>query len=245
MQTSTTPIYEQNPYHRTTRDTWLIFKIMSEFVDGFEILKETDVGVSIFGSARMDRKSKYWKMAHKASEAMTSNGMNVISGGGPGLMEASNKGARRGIQIFKKKHPRKKPPLSIGLTIDLPWEPEANPYLDIEVNYKYFFVRKVMFAKYAKAFLIFPGGFGTLDELFEAFTLIQTKKMEPFPIIMMGTDYWEGLFDWMKKTLLKQGAVSRSNLAHARLTDDPEEAVEIIKQSQSNGKASKARKRRN
>jgi uncharacterized protein (TIGR00730 family) len=231
-----------NPYERTTRDTWLIFKIMSEFVDGFEIMRDIDPTVSIFGSARLDRKSPYWKMASKASQAITEAGMNLVSGGGPGLMEAANKGASKGIKEFKKKHPRRKPPLSIGLAIDLPFEKKANPYLDIEINFNYFFVRKVMFAKYAKAFLILPGGFGTLDELFEALTLIQTKKMEPFPIVMMGTEYWGGLLDWLKKTLVKEGAVSRSDLSHIQLTDDPDEAVRIIKQGHSRPKSIKKKK---
>jgi uncharacterized protein (TIGR00730 family) len=235
---------QSNPYERTTRDTWLIFKIMSEFVDGFEILKDIDPAVSIFGSARLSKKSRYWKMAHKASEAITASGSNLISGGGPGLMEAANRGASKGIKVFQKKYPRKRPPLSIGLAIDLPFEKEANPYIDVEVNFNYFFVRKVMFAKYAKAFLILPGGFGTMDELFEALTLIQTKKMVPFPIVMMGIDYWGPLLDWMKKQLVEEGSVSRKDLSYIKLTDDPDEAVQIINDSHKDGKLLKRARRK-
>ena len=222
---------QQNPYERTTRDTWLVFKIMSEFVDGFELLKTTDPAVSIFGSARLQKTSPHWKMAYKASEAITSAGFSLISGGGPGLMEAANRGAHRGIQKFKKEHPKATPPMSVGLAIKLPFEAGPNPYLDVVVDFKYFFVRKVMFAKYACAFVILPGGLGTMDEFFEALTLIQTKKMDPFPIILMGKEYYAGLLEWMNKTLLKQKTVSKEHLQMITVTDDPAEVVEIIRRS--------------
>lgn len=223
----------QNPYERTTRDTWLIFKIISEFVDGFELMRRVDPAISIFGSARLDRKSKYWKLAENVSRVATSTGFSLISGGGPGLMEAANKGAFDGIREYQKIFPKERPPVNVGLTIKLPFESKANPHVDLEVHFRYFFVRKVMFAKYARAFIILPGGFGTLDELFEALTLIQTDKMQKFPIVMMGKDYWKGLIDWMKDTAVAQGALSKANLDLIQITDDPEEAIEIIGKSYS------------
>lgn len=223
-------LLNQSLYERTTRDTWLIFKIMSEFVDGFELMKHAGEAVSIFGSARFAKNSPHWKLTEKVSSEITSAGMSLISGGGPGLMEAANRGARRGIQKFKKQFPKKQAPLSVGLSIQLPRETEANQFLDVQVDFKYFFVRKVMFAKYASAFVILPGGFGTMDEMFEALTLIQTNKMEPFPIILMGKDYYAGLFDWMVKTLVKEKAIKKSDLDYIRITDDPKEVVNIIRQ---------------
>jgi uncharacterized protein (TIGR00730 family) len=221
----------QSLYERTTRDTWLIFKIMSEFVDGFELLKHSGEAVSIFGSARFGPKSPHFKLAEKVSFDLTSSGFSLISGGGPGLMEAANRGARRGIQKFKKEFAKKHAPVSIGLNIELPFEAEANKFLDIRVDFKYFFVRKVMFAKYACAFVILPGGFGTMDEMFEALTLIQTKKMAPMPIILMGKDYWSGMLDWIQKTLVKEKAIKKTDLDYLKVTDDPKEVVSIIRQS--------------
>jgi uncharacterized protein (TIGR00730 family) len=223
----------QNPYERTTRDTWLIFKIMAEFVDGFELMRKVDPAVSIFGSARLHKSSPYWKLTEQICETITRTGFSLVSGGGPGLMEAANKGARKGIALFKRENPQERPPISVGLTIQLPFEPKANDFVDLDVQFRYFFVRKVMFAKYARAFLIMPGGFGTLDELFEALTLIQTNKMQKFPIIMMGKDYWDGLIDWMKKVPIKSGALTKKHLDLIHLTDDPQEAVEIICRSYS------------
>lgn len=218
----------QNPYERTTRDTWLVFKVLAELVDGFELMKRVDPAVSIFGSARMGKNSEYWKMTEELCKTVTSTGFSLISGGGPGLMEAANKGAHEGIAQYKKEFPKDRPPISVGLTIQLPFEPKANEYVDLQVDFRYFFIRKVMFARYARAFIIMPGGFGTLDELFEALTLIQTNKMQAFPIVMMGKDYWSGLLDWMKKTCLKQGTLSKENLDLIQVTDDPEEAIEIV-----------------
>lgn len=218
----------QNPYERTTRDTWLLFKIFSEFVEGFDLLKPVDPAVSVFGSARLDKTSKYFRLAEKTCETITSSGFSLISGGGPGIMEAANKGANKGIKQYKRSFPKERPPVNVGLTIQLPFEPKANPYVDLEVNFRYFFIRKVMFAKYARAFVILPGGFGTMDELFEALTLIQTEKMEAFPIVMIGKDYWKGLVDWMQNTQVKLGALTQKNLELITLTDDPDEAVDVI-----------------
>lgn len=220
----------ENPYERATRDTWLIFKILAEFVDGFELMRSTDPAVSIFGSARIKPGSKYGKLTEKVCKTITGAGFSLISGGGPGLMEAANKGAHAGIESFKKRYPDQKAPINVGLTIQLPFEAMANPYVDLEVHFRYFFVRKVMFAKYARAFIIMPGGFGTLDELYEALTLIQTNKMQAFPIIMMGKDYWSGLLKWMKTTMIKEGAIDQKGLDLIQVTDDPDEAVEIITQ---------------
>ncbi len=219
----------QSPYERTTRDTWLLFKLMSEFVDGFELLKEIDPAVSIFGSARLQKTSPYWKMTEKVCRAITAGGLSLISGGGPGLMEAANKGARQGINDYRKANPKKKlTPVSVGLNIQLPFEAGANRFVDLQVNFRYFFVRKVMFAKYACAFVILPGGFGTMDELFEALTLVQTQKMRPFPIILMGKDYYAGLLEWMSTTLVKQKTVKKADLDMIHVTDDPNEVVRII-----------------
>lgn len=204
---------------------------MAEFVDGFELMRRVDPAISIFGSARLDKKSKYWKLTENVCRTATSTGFSLISGGGPGLMEAANKGANLGIREYQKIFPKERPPVNVGLTIKLPFESKANPHVDLEVHFRYFFVRKVMFAKYARAFIILPGGFGTLDELFEALTLIQTNKMQKFPIIMMGVDYWKGLIDWMNGTCLKSGALSKKHLDLITLTDDPEEAIEQIAKS--------------
>ncbi|TVQ76325.1 MAG: TIGR00730 family Rossman fold protein [Bradymonadales bacterium] len=204
---------------------------MAEFTNGFELMRRVDPAVSIFGSARLTSKSPYFQLTEDVSETITSAGFSLISGGGPGLMEAANKGAFRGIQDYKKHFPSERPPVNVGLTIQLPFEPKANPFVNLEVHFRYFFVRKVMFARYARAFIIMPGGFGTLDELFEALTLIQTNKMTKFPIVMMGVDYWKGLVDWMKETAIKEGALLKKHLELIHLTDDPEEAVEIIGRS--------------
>lgn len=222
---------EEIAYERQTKDTWLLFKILSEFVDGFELLRQLGPAVSIFGSARLPSTHPYAKLTRKVSEEITLAGFSLISGGGPGLMEASNKGARRGISLFKKKHPKKEAPVSVGLNILLPHEQASNRFLDIAVNFKFFFARKVMFAKYAQAFVIMPGGFGTMDEIFEAVTLIQTKKMSPMPIIMVGTEYWSGLMEWINTTMIKNKTVSNKDLGLIQLTDDPKEVVKIIRNS--------------
>ncbi|MBL4625835.1 MAG: TIGR00730 family Rossman fold protein, partial [Flavobacteriales bacterium] len=177
-----------------TENSWQIFKIMSEFVEGFERLSKIGPCVSIFGSARTQPDHEYYIAAEETAYQLTQHGYGVITGGGPGIMEAANKGAKRGEGK------------SVGLNIDLPFEQFSNPYIDADklMTFDYFFVRKVMFVKYAQGFVVLPGGFGTLDELFEAITLIQTEKIGKFPIILQNKKYWEGLFDWIKSTLLEE-----------------------------------------
>jgi len=202
-----------------TNDSWAIFKIMSEFVDGYEKLSRIGPCVSVFGSARTKPEDKYYKLAESISYKLTQSGYGVITGGGPGIMEAGNKGARRGGGV------------SVGLNIELPFEQHDNPYIDSDKNleFDYFFVRKVMFVKYAQGFVAMPGGFGTLDELFEAITLIQTKKIGKFPIILVGTEFWNGVMDWIKKTLLdKYKNVSEKDLDLFKIVDSADEVIEII-----------------
>ncbi|MCD6544170.1 MAG: TIGR00730 family Rossman fold protein [Flavobacteriaceae bacterium] len=204
-----------------TNDSWAIFKIMSEFVDGYEKLSRIGPCVSIYGSARTKPGEKYYKMAEDIAYKLTQNGYGVITGGGPGIMEAGNKGAQHGGGT------------SVGLNIDLPFEQHDNPYIDSDKNldFDYFFVRKVMFVKYAQGFIAMPGGFGTLDELFEAMTLIQTKKIGKFPIILVGSEFWAGLLDWIKETLIKKhGNVSPKDLELFSIVDTAEEVIEIINQ---------------
>tara|TARA_B110000037_G_scaffold185700_1_gene215316 strand:+ start:420 stop:1124 length:705 start_codon:yes stop_codon:yes gene_type:complete len=202
-----------------SNDSWAIFKIMAEFVEAFDKLAKIGPCVSIFGSARTSPDDPYYLLAEEVAFKITSEGYGVISGGGPGIMEAANKGASKGEGK------------SVGLNIDLPFEQESNPYIDKDklINFDYFFVRKVMFMKYAQGFVVLPGGFGTLDELFEAFTLIQTHKIGRFPIILMGTSYWSGLFDWIKNTMLEEGNISEKDLDLFQMTDSADEAVSIIK----------------
>ena len=202
-----------------TNDTWAIFKIMAEFVDGYEKLGKIGPCVSIFGSARTKPDNKYFKLAENIAFMLTQNGYGVITGGGPGIMEAGNKGAHRGKGI------------SVGLNIELPFEQFDNAYIDRDKNlqFDYFFVRKVMFVKYAQGFVVMPGGFGTLDELFEAMTLIQTKKIGKFPIILVGKDFWKGLFDWVKKVLIqKYGSVSTEDLDLIKIVDTEQEVVDVL-----------------
>lgn len=199
-------------------DVWSIFKIMGEFVEGYDKLFKIGPCVSIFGSARSKPGDKYYELATETANIVTQQGFGVITGGGPGIMEAANKGAARG----KGK--------SVGLGISLPHEQGVNEFVDpdYEIDFNYFFARKVMFVKYAQGFIVFPGGFGTLDEFFEAMTLIQTKKISPFPIILMGTDYWEGLVTWIKENMIAAKTISPDDIDLFHLTDDPEEAVHII-----------------
>ena len=202
-----------------TNDSWSIFKIMGEFVEGYEKLSAIGPCISIFGSARTKPEHKYYKLAEDISEAIVERGYGVITGGGPGIMEAANKGASR----VKGK--------SVGLCINLPFEDTNNKYIDKDkqLNFDYFFVRKVMFVKYAQGFVVMPGGFGTLDELFEAITLIQTFKAEKFPIILVGTEFWNGMIDWIKKTLLKNNEnISESDLDLFVTVDTKEEVIEIL-----------------
>ena len=202
-----------------TRDSWEIFKIMGEFVEGFETMSRIGPCVSIFGSARTKPENKYYKIAEEVAFLLTQQKFGVITGGGPGIMEAGNKGAQRGGGK------------SVGLNIVLPFEQEANPYIDNDkiINFDYFFVRKVMFIKYAQGFIVLPGGYGTLDEMFEALTLIQTEKSGKFPVILIGRDFWSGLIDWIKNTLLeKEHNISPEDLDLIKIVDSAEEAVDHI-----------------
>ncbi len=202
-----------------TNDSWAIFKIMGEFVNGFERMSKIGPCVSIFGSARTKPEDKYYQLAEKVAKKIVEAGYGVITGGGPGIMEAGNKGAHLGGGT------------SVGLNIDLPFEQHDNPYIDSDksLDFDYFFVRKVMFVKYSQGFVVMPGGFGTLDELFEAITLIQTHKIGKFPIILVGTDFWEGLLDWVKKTLLNSFSnISPKDLDLIHLVDTEDEVITIL-----------------
>ncbi len=200
-------------------DSWAIFKIMGEFVTGFEKMSKIGPCVSIFGSARTKPENKYYQLAVEIAQKITQQGFGVISGGGPGIMEAANKGAHQGGGK------------SVGLNIDLPFEQQANPYIDKDKNleFDYFFVRKVMFVKYSQGFIVLPGGFGTLDEFFEALTLIQTLKIGKFPIVLVGSEYWSGLINWMKKTVLeKEQNINEADLNLFKVVDTADDAVKII-----------------
>jgi uncharacterized protein (TIGR00730 family) len=202
-----------------SNDSWAIFKVMSEFVNGFENMGRIGPCVSIFGSARTRPDDKYYQLAEKISERITRAGYGIITGGGPGIMEAGNKGASQGGGP------------SVGLNIELPFEQHFNPYIDHDknVNFDYFFVRKVMFVKYSQGFVVMPGGFGTLDEMFEAITLIQTKKIAKFPIILVGTEFWSGLMDWITKVMIDQNKnASPEDLKLIKVVDTAEEVVQII-----------------
>ncbi len=199
-------------------DTWQVFKIMAEFVEGFEKMSKIGPCVSIFGSARTQPATEYYNLAEEIAYLITREGYGVITGGGPGIMEASNKGAQRAGGK------------SVGVNIKLPFEQQSNRFVDLDknINFDYFFVRKVMFIKYAQGFVFLPGGFGTLDELFEALTLIQTSKIGRFPIILAGKNYWAGLYDWMKDTLLDMGKISPEDLELFVMADTAQETVDYI-----------------
>jgi uncharacterized protein (TIGR00730 family) len=199
-----------------TKDAWRALRILSEFVEGFDTLADLPPAVSVFGSARSKPDSPECEMAAGLGAALAEAGYAVITGGGPGVMEAANRGATEAGGM------------SVGLGIELPFEQGLNDSVDIGIDFRYFFVRKTMFVKYAQAFVVLPGGFGTLDELFEAITLVQTRKVTRFPVILMGTAYWSGLLDWIKQTLLAEGKVSPEDLDLIRMTDDIDEAVQII-----------------
>lgn len=200
------------------KDVWSIFKIMGEFVEGYDKLLRIGPCVSVFGSSRLKEGDPYYEMAVDVARKLTEVGFGVITGGGPGIMEAANKGARQGNGK------------SVGLTIELPFEEDANPYIDKQylIEFNYFFARKVMFVKYAQGFIVFPGGFGTLDELFEALTLIQTRKINPFPIVLVGKEFWGGLIAWIRDSMIAKGTISPNDMNLFHLTDDPREAVEIL-----------------
>ena len=197
-------------------DTWRVFRIMAELVEGFEALSGVGPAVTVFGSARLQPGSLYYNKCLKVAENLAKSGFTVISGGGPGVMEAANKGAQDGNGT------------SVGLNIALPMEQSANNFQDIKVEFRYFFVRKLMFVKYAVGYVIFPGGFGTMDELFEALTLIQTRKIRSFPVILVGREYWSGMVDWMRKTVLAHGNIDAADLDLFQVVEEPEEVCEII-----------------
>lgn len=204
----------------TNTDTWRVFRILGEFVEGFDELASVTRGVSIFGSARTHRDDPQFKAAQETAALLARAGFSVITGGGPGIMEAANQGA------FEAGG------LSVGCNIELPFEQKSNDYQTRSLKFKYFFVRKTMFIKYSTAFIIFPGGFGTLDELFEALTLIQTRKIRNFPVILFGSEFWGGMMKWIAEVLLKEGKISDGDLHLLHLTDSPAEAVEIVVKSQ-------------
>jgi uncharacterized protein (TIGR00730 family) len=205
------------PFYET--DTWRVMRIMGEFVEGFDALAELGTAVTIFGSARVKPGDVQYETAVSVAKLLGEAGFNIITGGGPGIMEAGNKGARlAGAQ-------------SVGLNIELPFEQHLNPYVDLSIDFRYFFTRKVMLVKYAQAFVIFPGGFGTMDELFEALTLIQTGKVQNFPVVLFDTSYWRGLVDWLKNSMLVEGKISAEDLDLLILTDSAEEARDAIVRS--------------
>ena len=197
-------------------DTWRIFRIMAEFVDGFETLSKLGPAVSVFGSARVNPTDEYYKRAINLGRLLAESGFAVITGGGPGVMEAANKGAKEAGGM------------SVGLNIILPHEQRANPYLNIQMDFHYFFARKMCFAKYANSLVVFPGGYGTMDELFEILTLVQTDKIVNFPVHLFGTSYWQGMVDWLKGKTLAEGFISPEDLAIFKAGDDEEQIVRDI-----------------
>jgi len=197
-------------------EPWRIFRIMAEFVEGFDLMARTRPAVSIFGSARANRRDPYYRMAMETAEKLAQAGYTIVTGGGPGIMEAANRGAQKGGG------------LSIGLNIDIPFEQKPNKYLDEMIEFRYFFCRKTMFVRYASAIVIMPGGFGTMDELFESLTLIQTHRTARFPVVLMGTAYWRGLLRWMRDTMVPEGTVGQEDVDMLNVTDDPDETVRII-----------------
>ena len=203
----------------TVKDSCRMFHIIAELVEGFEALSDVHPSVSIFGSSRVSSGDEVYEKAERTATLLAENGFGVITGGGPGVMEAANKGASLAGGR------------SIGLNIQLPYEQEPNPYANLSLSFRYFFVRKVMFVKYAVAYIIFPGGFGTMDEFFESITLIQTHKIRPFPVILAGSDYWKGLLDWIHAVVLKAEKISPEDLDIIQIIDEPEEIVKTIKKT--------------
>lgn len=207
-------------YESFAQETWRVFRIMAEFVEGFDELSKLGPAVSIFGSARIKPDNPYYILAEHTAAQLVKAGYAIITGGGPGIMEAANKGAyQQGGR-------------SVGLNIQIPEEQLANKYQNLSLDFRYFFARKMMFTKYAHAFVIFPGGFGTMDEFFEALTLIQTLKMSRFPVILVGIRYWQGLLDWIKHSMLKEGCIDKEDMDLYILTDDPDEILDIIEKSE-------------
>ena len=207
-------------YESFAQETWRVFRIMAEFVEGFDELSKLGPAVSIFGSARIKPDNPYYILAEHTAAQLVKAGYAIITGGGPGIMEAANKGAyQQGGR-------------SVGLNIQIPEEQLANKYQNLSLDFRYFFARKMMFTKYAHAFVIFPGGFGTMDEFFEALTLIQTLKMSRFPVILVGTRFWQGLIDWIKHSMLKEGCIDKEDMDLYILTDDSDEILDIIEKSE-------------
>lgn len=198
-------------------ESWRMFRIIGEFVEGIETLHKIGPAVSIFGSARVKPEEEAYKMAEALGAAFAKQKIAVITGGGAGIMEAANKGAVEAGGV------------SVGMNIHLPFEQKLNPYANVQIEFKYFFIRKVMFVKYAMAYIVLPGGFGTLDELFEAVTLIQTRRIKPFPVILMGSDYWNGLVQWIKKHLLAEKRISPEDIEIFQVMDDPDAVVKLVK----------------
>jgi len=201
----------------TLKESWRLFHIMAEFVEGFENLSDIQPAITFFGSARCHKGEQLYEDTYELSKMLAKNGFNIITGGGPGVMEAANKGAKDGGAK------------SVGINIELPFEQKPNPYSTIRLSFKYFFIRKVMFLKYAMAYVVMPGGFGTLDEFSEAITLIQTKKMKPFPIVLVGSSYWTGLIEWMKTNLLDTGRITKEDMEIFKIMDDAREIVDYVK----------------
>jgi uncharacterized protein (TIGR00730 family) len=197
-------------------EPWRVFRIMSEFVEGFETLSKVSPAISIFGSSRASRRSKYYRLAERTARGLAKAGYAVITGAGPGIMEAANKGAKQAGGE------------SVGLNIELPQEQRPNPYLTTLLSFRYFFARKMMFVKYSCAFIIFPGGFGTMDEFFESLTLIQTQKIQRFPVVLMGSTYWHPLLQWLRNFMLAEGCISGRDMQIFHIMDDADEAVRYV-----------------
>jgi uncharacterized protein (TIGR00730 family) len=210
-------------------DPWRVFRIMSEFVDGFEMLSEVGRAVSIFGSSRIKPNNKYYKLAEEIAYLLAKEGYAIITGSGSGIMEAANKGAKRAGGH------------SVGLNIQIPLEQKPNKYVDTLLDFRYFFVRKVMFVKYAKAFVIMPGGYGTLDEFTEAINLIQTQRISKFPVVLLGSEYWKGMLAWLKETVLKHNNIDKKDLDIFTVVDSPKEVVAVIKKFYRDGSEFKAK----
>lgn len=210
-------LLRRRPADFVDTDPWRALRILSEFVDGFDAMAVVGPAVTVFGSARTAQDTPQYELARTIGRKLAEAGYAVITGGGPGTMEAANRGCREGGG------------LSVGCNIELPHEQSLNDYVDLGVEFRYFFARKTMFVKYADGFVILPGGFGTLDELFEALTLIQTGKVRHFPVVLVGTDHWSGLLDWIRRTLLERGTVSESDVALLQVTDDADEVVRILR----------------
>lgn len=221
MKKSVSPNHVERQQYRLDTfdagDSWRLFKIMAEFVEGFDTLSAVEPAVSIFGSARTKPEDPYYRLTVDIAKRLAGAGYSVITGGGPGIMEAANRGAAEGGGV------------SVGLNIDLPYEQKPNPYANVPLDFKYFFVRKVMFIKYAMAFICMPGGFGTLDEMFEALTLIQTRRIKAFPIILVGKEFWSGLAHWLEERVLGMGNIDKGDLFAFSIMDDPEEIVAYIR----------------